>query len=266
MRKGNRGQMQGRNEIKSDQFSEAVSAELGNYVYRLIDPRNGETFYVGKGKGNRVFAHMHDALEANDDEDKTSAKLSVIHEVRRAGLEVIHIIHRHGIPDSAVFEVEAALMDAYSGLSNIAAGHGSNDRGPMHAHQIIDKYDLPVIVWEPEHKLVLININRFESSGEEALYDQLRFAWRINKRRAEQADYVLAVVRGVVIGAFEADYWKRATKVNFPELTWEEPKRHAFSGRRASGEIWDLYCGKRGKRISNPELRHVQNPIRYWKV
>ena len=27
-------------------------------VYRLIDPRNGETFYVGRGKGNRVFSHI----------------------------------------------------------------------------------------------------------------------------------------------------------------------------------------------------------------
>ena len=37
-----------------------VQEELGNYVYRLIDPRNGETFYVGKGKGNRIYAHIHE--------------------------------------------------------------------------------------------------------------------------------------------------------------------------------------------------------------
>lgn len=40
------------------QFSEEVAKAVGNYVYRLIDPRNGETFYVGKGKGNRVFQHV----------------------------------------------------------------------------------------------------------------------------------------------------------------------------------------------------------------
>ena len=39
------------------EFSEAVCHELGNYVYRLIDPRNGETFYVGKGK-KIVSLHM----------------------------------------------------------------------------------------------------------------------------------------------------------------------------------------------------------------
>ena len=40
-------------------FSQEVSDKLKYYVYRLIDPRNGDTFYVGKGKGNRVFAHAN---------------------------------------------------------------------------------------------------------------------------------------------------------------------------------------------------------------
>ena len=157
-------------------------------------------------------------------------------------------------------------MDAYSGLSNIAGGHGSNDRGPMHADQIVDKYDLPTIDLEPKHRLVLINVNKFEASGKDELYQQVRFAWRISSSRAEKADYVLAVVRGVVVGAFQAKYWKAATKENFPEIPFEEPKRHAFSGCPAPEKIWDLYCGTRGKRIVQDELKHVQNPIRYWKV
>ena len=35
-------------------FSPKEQESLGRYNYRLIDPRNGETFYVGQGKGNRV--------------------------------------------------------------------------------------------------------------------------------------------------------------------------------------------------------------------
>ena len=37
-----------------DSFPAGVAEQLKWYVYRLIDPRNGETFYVGKGRGNRV--------------------------------------------------------------------------------------------------------------------------------------------------------------------------------------------------------------------
>ncbi|WP_250481199.1 hypothetical protein [Caballeronia sp. GAOx1] len=36
-------------------------------MYRLIDPRNGETFYVGKGKENRVFQHIRAEKDFEDD-------------------------------------------------------------------------------------------------------------------------------------------------------------------------------------------------------
>ncbi len=50
-------------------FSQEVCEKLGYYVYRLVDPRNGETFYVGKGRNNRVFAHTERALSPNSDVD-----------------------------------------------------------------------------------------------------------------------------------------------------------------------------------------------------
>ena len=47
-----------RKSANHESFPPGVARKLKTYVYRLIDPRNGETFYVGKGKGNRVFSHM----------------------------------------------------------------------------------------------------------------------------------------------------------------------------------------------------------------
>ena len=49
-------------------FTPEVIEKLNYYVYRLIDPRNGQTFYIGKGKGNRVFAHVNEALKDYDGE------------------------------------------------------------------------------------------------------------------------------------------------------------------------------------------------------
>ncbi|MBQ5524797.1 MAG: GIY-YIG nuclease family protein, partial [Paludibacteraceae bacterium] len=58
-------------------FSPDVQAKIGYYVYRLIDPRDYSTFYVGKGKGNRVFEHAKAAIKfsKNSDEDEASAKI-----------------------------------------------------------------------------------------------------------------------------------------------------------------------------------------------
>lgn len=40
----------------SESFSPEVINDLKYYVYRHIDPRNGETHYIGKGQCNRVFS------------------------------------------------------------------------------------------------------------------------------------------------------------------------------------------------------------------
>ncbi|WP_206106141.1 LEM-3-like GIY-YIG domain-containing protein [Rhizobium leguminosarum] len=252
-----------------NRFPEEVCEKLGNYVYRLIDPRNGETFYVGKGKNNRVFDHAAGLPDpSEDDSQPIGTKLERIRAIKDAHLQVIHVIHRHEIPDHAIFEVEAALIDAYPGLTNIQGGHASTDRGPMNHIELTDKYCLPELSLPPEHRLILININKLEDrSNRQAIYNLVCFAWRISKPRAEKAEYVLAVVRGVVVGVFRPDKWMPATHENFPDIPYadgSEASRIGFVGEEASSEIWDLYVGPRGKRVTHPQLKHIQNPIRFW--
>jgi hypothetical protein len=252
-------------------FSDEVVHKLGNYVYRLIDPRNGETFYVGKGKGNRIFQHANDPanLKFEDDEDEVSVKIQRIREIKKAGLSVIHLIHRHDIPDEAIFEVEAAVIDAFPGLSNVQGGYGSGSKGPMSIDEINDKYALPEIDWEPAEKLILININKLDDrTSVDAIYRQVRLAWRISQQKAENADYVLAVVRGVVVGVFKVHGpWLAATHENFPDQIAEGddmPGRKGFKGEPAPAHIWEKFVGSRGKRITIDGMKHIQYPIRYW--
>lgn len=121
------------------EFPAGVIEQLGWYVYRLIDPRDGSTFYVSKG--NRVFAHMRGEVAAADDDELLSNKLKQLREIRLAGLEVIRVIHRHGMVDEkTAYEVEAALIDAYPGLTNIMNGTGSNEFGAAHIKELIATY------------------------------------------------------------------------------------------------------------------------------
>ena len=51
-------------------FSQSVIEQLKYYVFFLRDPRNGQVFYVGKGRGNRIFNHVECALETEYSTDK----------------------------------------------------------------------------------------------------------------------------------------------------------------------------------------------------
>lgn len=264
----------------NNRFSDEVCQHLGCYVYRLVDPRDGQTFYVGKGSGNRVYSHAKNELAdiltkknyaaSGDDieEDTVSLKSERIRGIVAAGLEVVSIIHRHGMDDHTAFEVEGALIDAYPDLTNIQGGHASNGRGCMAPEQIVEQYELPVIDVPPSDRLILFNINKIENAYDRhAVYEQTRVAWRASIVKAKKAKYVLGVERGVVRGVFVAAAWKTAMREHFPGRLLEDmPLRIGFIGEPAADDVWNFYVGKRGKRIAVDGMRHVQNPVRYWNI
>lgn len=233
-------------------FPPEVTEKLKSYVYRLIDPRNGETFYVGKGNGNRVFNHVRGELNDNDIGDK----LKRIRDIQLAGFEVSHVIHRHGMDEDTALEVEAALIDAYPGLTNLVGGTGSGDYGVMHAKEVLNRYSAEPAVFN--HKAILISVSR--SALESPLYDAVRYAWKINKAKAEQADVILATNQGMIIGVFVADKWLEATADNFPGRDTIKG-RLGFIGHKAPPDIERNYIGKRVP--DEFRKRGAANPIKY---
>lgn len=186
-------------------FANHVAEQLKCYVYRLIDPRNGETFYVGKGTDNRVFAHVKGEVGLGADE--LTEKLHRIRQIRLDGFEVAHVIHRHGLDETTAYEVEAALIDAYPGAANAVSGRASDERGAMHSRQIIERYEAKEAVFQ--HRVILISVNR--TAEEHSVYEAVRYAWKLDPKKAERADVVLAVFQGLIIGAFVADQWLPAS-------------------------------------------------------
>lgn len=55
------------------------------YVYHLIDPRNNQVFYVGKGTGNRCYQHQKDAKAIRN---LNIAKENRIREILADGKEI----------------------------------------------------------------------------------------------------------------------------------------------------------------------------------
>ena len=247
--------------VQPDKFPEEVIERLGWYVYRLVDPRNGETFYVGKGKADRVFQHAKGALSVSGDEDVADLKAQRIKDIRAAGLDVGHVIHRHGIEsENLAFQIEGAVMDAYPGLTNQTGGHRSGDYGVRHAREIIAEYSAePFDVGE---MLILISIGKSYDEAEKSIYEAVRGVWVIDPERARKHNLVLAHRRGVVVGAYRPTEWVPATFENFPWYTGGG-KRWGFVGAPAEEATASLYLQKRV-----PELYRAKgaaNPVRFIK-
>lgn len=248
------------------EFPIGVVEKLEFYVYLLIDPETNQVFYVGKGVGNRIFAHINAAttdLTASD-------KLDKIRQIRANGLEVRHIIHRHGLTEKEAFEVEAALIDylTLSELTNQVQGFNSDDRGRMNVAEVIAKYQAPVVeITEP---VILITVNRLFRRGmnAEELYEITRGKWVIGKNR-NKAKYAFAVNKGIIREVYEIERWLPA-RIEDAEVKREWIAADAIGAEVKQRERWQF----EGKIADS--LRHyvggstekyavvgAQNPIRY---
>jgi hypothetical protein len=165
--------------------------------------------------------------------------------------------------ERTAYEVEAALMDAFPGLTNKVKGHGSRDYGSRHVEEIIDEYAGEE--FEVRERLLLISIGvMFYRMG--SAYEAVRYAWKINRGRTESYNLVLANLRGVIVGAYRPTKWLPATFENFPERKGmagftEAPDRLGFVGDDAEPEIWKLYVRKRVP--EKYRRKGNQNPVRY---
>jgi len=247
-------------QMQVEKFPIEVAERLKWYVYRLIDPRNGETFYVGKGRGDRIFQHAKGALGATKDEDAADLKSQRIKNIAAAGLEAAHVIHRHNIENESVaFEIEAALIDAYPGLANRVGGHESGDYGVRHVEEIIADYAAQP--FEAKEPLILISIAKsYEEEGKD-IYDAVRGVWVINEKRAKNFKLVLAHRHGLVLGAFRPREWLPGTKANFPWLPSDIPERFGFVGEPAEQAVAILYVRKRVPDVYR--RKGAANPLRF---
>jgi len=246
------------------EFSSEVCEKLRFYVYRLVNPINGRTFYVGKGKGNRVFQHANAVdpntfYEENKDfelteENNDPAKIRTIARIKNKGLEVIHIIQRWGMDEKTAFEVESAFIDYFEleHLTNAVKGH-NNDRGMRWADELEKEFTAKPLEDYPKcPKFILIKINDYSIGLKDGdIYEAVRASWKINPDIANQYPYVLAVRHGIIVGVYQIDEngWKRT----------EDGKRAYFTGKEAAMEIQNIFFNKK----IPPRFIKNQNPVSY---
>jgi len=234
-------------------FTPAVIENLQYYVYLLTDPRNNRVFYVGKGTGNRIFAHLRAALGRAE----LSDKLNTIREIYADGFEPIHIILRHGLTEKEALEVEAAIIDYVnlSDLTNIVHGHDAGARGKMTIAEIMARYDAPMItIAEPA---ILITVNRLYRRGMTAaeIYEITRGNWVLRESRLSRIKYAFCVYDGIVRQVYRVIRWQ-------PAAARSESQRHKERWR-FDGEIALEMQHYVGGSVAQYITLGAQNPIRY---
>ena len=261
--------------MKNKSFDEKTIIEIGAYVYALFDPTEARPFYIGKGRGNRVFQHVEGAIK----EDKKSNKYDKIREIksRDSNNRVSHCVVRHGMSDKVAFEVESALIDLANmtgaNLTNEVTGHNAIENGIMQVDDIIWKYNAQPLN-NLAHRLVIINISgsykkirdnvvqaNLQNTGKDLIYESVKKAWRIGPNR-ENIEYVLAEYKGIIVEVYEiievknndgkVERWYQC-----PEF---KPVRWGFHGRIAKDEVRDNYVNKS---IAHHKKPGTANPIRY---
>jgi hypothetical protein len=238
-------------------FSQNVKEKLGYYVYLYLDPRDGSIFYVGKGTGDRAFAHLYDLSE--------SAKVQRIAAIRAANLQPEIEILVHGLQDEeTALRIEASIIDliGIDKLTNQVRGYESTALGRQSVALLVAQYDrTPVQI---EHRVLLIRINQLYRYGmsELALYEATRGVWKAGGRRG-QAEFAFAVFRGIVREVYRISAWHPAGTTPYmtrPPEHLVAPGRWEFVGERASEEIRARYIDKSVEQYLAGSSR---NPIRY---
>lgn len=242
-------------------FSPEVCQELKYYVYRLVDPRNGQTFYVGKGKNNRVFAHAnrvlkdYDNVDYNPEEDTDdNLKYRTIREIEEAGLKVIYIIQKYDLSELDALKIESVLIDVFSidrKLTNKIKGFSSSE--PTNALTLQRDFSAEEYEDSPANpKYMIIKVKDYWLNQRKDRYECTRSSWKVTPEKANNYPYVLSVTNGIV---------KEVYKVN--EWHYCEWGRAEFTGTKAEEEVQKIF---KDKKIPEEYRKKGQaNPCLYCK-
>ena len=198
-------------------FSPLAVEALGWYVYLLVDSLNGEVFYVGKGRGNRAFAHQEGAIDSADHPELQGAKYRRILQIMDAGGTVEIRVLRHAIDtEKQAYVIESAAIDLLESLQsgqllNVVMGHYHAQHGLMTADEIETLYAAPEAP-EPEQTIMLVSLNTEWNPliTDERLKYFTTHWWKAGGVRWRKPQYIAGVHNGVVRSIYRPIEWMQA--------------------------------------------------------
>ncbi|WP_241387322.1 GIY-YIG nuclease family protein [Rhodococcus sp. CH91] len=216
-----------------------ICDQLGAYVYALLDPRDRSIFYVGAGRGNRIFTLVWTALgetgkltEAGEkaplSTPETEAALQRIRTVYESGYAVEHFVVADGLhPKSdaehtAVVTAEAViaalgLTEPHRGeavLTNLAGAteESEADRTAIPIAELVRQYSASPAPELPT-PCVVLRINEAKKASPAAVRELASKAWPAGAAaRAIDGLPIVVVADNIVRAVYRATGWEAAAR------------------------------------------------------
>ena len=244
-----------------NKFSSSTIEHLQHYVYVYSDPDTGKPFYIGKGKGNRVFDH----LKLDDDEGKTNKIKALAKRGKQPRIEILSF----GLTEHEALIVEAAAIDligiGQGKLLNKKRGYEAKYFGRITPEQVEARYSGECLEREDITDDVLfirINQSYHEDASALQLYEMTRGYWVLNPENADRVKYVMPVYEGIILEVYEPATWLVSGSTHMETRTQEKLKgRYEFVGKVVkTRSVRDKYVNKS---VAHLFSHSNNNPIKY---
>jgi len=229
--------------MNSYRLNPDIIEKLSYYVYLYINPIDNRIFYVGKGKGNRVFEHLKSNSETR--------VAQIVKEIQANGQNPLIEILAHGLPnEDTAYKIEAAVIDVIGvdNLANAVRGWRSGFYGRMDIKQLVSLYHKERVEIDEPAILIKLIWSYHYGMSEAELYDGTRGVWKLSNRR-NSAKYAFAVYEGIVREVYEIQQWFPAgSTFNSRDPEGQELREYSdrweFIGRVAASEVRNKYLLK----------------------
>lgn len=227
-------------------FSPETIEAIGGYVYALVDPRKPKTdprriFYVGKGSGQRCFAHA--AAEVNWKRGEgPNPKLHLIREIRQAiGAPPPIQIISHRLNDEESHRLEAALISVLQTEGNLASGKYAAEFS-LSVSAIEGLYSHPLKEFELRHRVLLVSLNGgrelppFPEIPESEMPHRVLKSWILSEQKANHVEYIVGVYQQLTRRVFKVQQTASGLAVHDRINTGEKKNGHPNWKREFYGE------------------------------